>query len=190
MADYKDMLKETLNNLGEMAKDITDTATEKAREFTGTATDFAKEFKDTATDFAKEFKDTATEKAREFTGAAAEKAKDFSDAANEKAKSFSDDPVKDLTDKAKKIRTNTRLAFEASGVNEDLKKVYMEIGKLYYETSDAESGSYFEPLFRKARKLNEQLDELNRQMSEDPAEPDPETVIAEEAVAGESSSEE
>ena len=157
MADYKDMLKETLNNLGEMAKDITDTATEKAREFTGTATDFAKEFKD-----------TATEKAREFTG----------------------DPVKDLTDKAKKIRTNTRLAFEASGVNEDLKKVYMEIGKLYYETSDAESGSYFEPLFRKARKLNEQLDELNRQMSEDPAEPDPETVIAEEAVAGESSSEE
>ena len=63
MADYKDMLKETLNNLGEMAKDITDTATEKAREFTGTATDFAKEFKD-----------TATEKAREFTGAAAEKA--------------------------------------------------------------------------------------------------------------------
>ena len=179
MADYKDMLKETLNNLGEMAKDITDTATEKAREFTGTATDFAKEFKD-----------SATEKAREFTGAAAEKAKDFSDAANEKAKSFSDDPVKDLTDKAKKIRTNTRLAFEASGVNEDLKKVYMEIGKLYYETSDAESGSYFEPLFRKARKLNEQLDELNRQMSEDPAEPDPETVIAEEAVAGESSSEE
>ena len=170
MADYKDMLKETLNNLGEMAKDITDTATEKAREFTGTATDFAKEFKD-----------TATEKAREFTG---------SDAANEKAKSFSDDPVKDLTDKAKKIRTNTRLAFEASGVNEDLKKVYMEIGKLYYETADAESGSYFEPLFRKARKLNEQLDELNRQMSEDPAEPDPETVIAEEAVAGENSSEE
>ena len=157
MADYKDMLKETLNNLGEMAKDMTDTATEKARE---------------------------------FTGAAAEKAKEFSDAANEKAKSFSDDPVKDLTDKAKKIRTNTRLAFEASGVNEDLKKVYMEIGKLYYETADTESGSYFEPLFRKARKLNEQLDELNRQMSEDPAEPDPETVIAEEAVAGENSSEE
>ena len=179
MADYKDMLKETLNNLGEMAKDITDTATEKAREFTGTATDFAKEFKD-----------SATEKAREFTGAAAEKAKDFSDAANEKAKSFSDDPVKDLTDKAKKIRANTRLAFEASGVNEDLKKVYMEIGKLYYETAEAESGSYFEPLFRKARQLNEQLDELNRQMSEDPAEPDPETVIAEEAVAGEPSSEE
>ena len=98
--------------------------------------------------------------------------------------------MKDLTDKAKKIRTNTRLAFEASGVNEDLKKVYMEIGKLYYETADTESGSYFEPLFRKARKLNEQLDELNRQMSEDPAEPDPETVIAEEAVAGENSSEE
>ena len=157
MADYKDMLKETLNNLGEMAKDITDTATEKARE---------------------------------FTGAAAEKAKDFSDAANEKAKSFSDDPVKDLTDKAKKIRANARLAFEASGVNEDLKKVYMEIGKLYYETAEAESGSYFEPLFRKARQLNEQLDELNRKMAEDPAEPDPETVIAEEVVAGEPSSEE
>lgn len=170
MADYKDMLKETLNNLGEMAKDITDTATEKAREFTGTVTDFAKEFKD-----------TATEKAREFTGAAAEKAKDFSDAANEKAKGFSDDPVKDLTDKAKKIRANTRLAFEASGVNEDLKKVYMEIGKLYFETAEAEEGSYFEPLFRKARQLNDQLDELNRKMAEEPSEPEPETVIAEEA---------
>ena len=66
----------------------------------------------------------------------------------------------------------------------------MEIGKLYYETAEAESGSYFEPLFRKARQLNEQLDELNRKMAEDPAEPDPETVIAEEVVAGEPSSEE
>ena len=150
----------------------------------------AREYAGSATDFAKDFKENAQEKAREYAGAAAEKAKDFSDAANEKAKSFSDDPVKDFTDRAKKIRANTKLAFEANGVNEDLKKVYMEIGKLYYETAEAESGSYFEPLFRKARQLNEQLDELNRKMAEDPAEPDPETVIAEEAVAGENSSEE
>ena len=151
MADYKDMLKETLNNLGEKAKDITENAAEMARE---------------------------------YAGAAAEKAKDFSDAANERAKNFTDgDPVKDFTDRAKKIRANTKLAFEANGVNEDLKKVYMEIGKLYFETAEAEEGSYFEPLFRKARQLNDQLDELNRKMAEEPSEPEPETVIAEEAEA-------
>ena len=162
MADYKDMLKETLNNLGEKAKDITENAAEMAREYAGSATDFAKDFKENAQ----------------------EKAKDFSDAANERAKNFTDgDPVKDFTDRAKKIRANTKLAFEANGVNEDLKKVYMEIGKLYFETAEAEEGSYFEPLFRKARQLNDQLDELNRKMAEEPSEPEPETVIAEEAEA-------
>lgn len=180
MADYKDMLKETLNNLGEKAKDITENAAEMAREYAGTATDFAKDFKE-----------NAQEKAREYAGAAAEKAKDFSDAANERAKNFTDgDPVKDFTDRAKKIRANTKLAFEANGVNEDLKKVYMEIGKLYFETAEAEEGSYFEPLFRKARQLNDQLDELNRKMAEEDNGPAPETVIAEEVEAAAADSEE
>ena len=162
MADYKDMLKETLNNLGEKAKDITENAAEMAREYAGSATDFAKDFKENAQ----------------------EKAREYADAANERAKNFTDgDPVKDFTDRAKKIRANTKLAFEANGVNEDLKKVYMEIGKLYFETAEAEEGSYFEPLFRKARQLNDQLDELNRKMAEEPSEPEPETVIAEEAEA-------
>ena len=83
MADYKDMLKETLNNLGEKAKDITENAAEMAREYAGSASDFAKDFKE-----------NAQEKAREYAGAAAEKAKDFSDAANERAKNFTDgDPA-------------------------------------------------------------------------------------------------
>ena len=175
MADYKERLKETLNNLSEIARDLGDTAQDLARDLG---------------DNAKEWTENAQEKAREFTGAAAERARDLSDAANERAKNFSDgDSVKDLADKAKKLRSNARAAFEANGINEELKKAYMEIGKLYYETADGEPGYYFDPLFRKVRQLNEQLDALNTQMNAEDGEPEPETVIAEDVSADEPSGE-
>lgn len=162
MADYIDRLRETINNLSDIAREMSENATERAKEFT----------------------ENASEKAREYAGAAAERARDFSDNANERAKNFTEgEPMKDLADRARRMSANARIAFEANGVNEDLKKAYMEIGKLYYEHAEAEEGSYFEPLFRKVRQLSEKLDELNAKLSQEEPETEPETVIAEEVTA-------
>lgn len=173
MADYIDRLRETINNLSDIAREMSENAQDRARDFT-----------ENATERAREFTENASEKAREYAGAAAERARDFSDNANERTRNFTDgEPMKDLADKARRMSANARIAFEANGVNEDLKKAYMEIGKLYYEHAEAEEGSYFEPLFRKVRQLNEKLDELNAKLSQEEPEPEPETVIAEEATA-------
>ena len=166
MADYKDRIKDTLNSLGEMAKG-----------FTENASDRAKEFSENASERAKEFSETASEKAREFSENAAERAKAFSE--NESVRSI----YEKNAGRAKKIGSNARLAFEANGINDALKKAYMEIGKLYFEENADNPEGYFVPLFDRVKALNTELDEINAKLAGEEDEIPPETVIAEEVVS-------
>ena len=168
MADYKDRIKDTLNNLSEKAKDFSENATERA----------------------KEFSENASERMKDFSENAYERAKEFSENAAERAKSFSEnDSVRGIYEKnanrAKKLGSNARLAFEANGINDALKKAYMEIGKLYYEENMDSPEGYFTPLFDRVKSLNDALDEINAKLAGDEDEVPPETVIAEEATAPE-----
>lgn len=183
MADYKDMIRETLNNINDKAKDLSENAAERAREIS-----------EAAAEWAKEVSENTAERAREFSGAASERAREFSETANEKARSFAENEnVRNLYErgagKAKRFGSNAKTAFEANGINEELKKAYMEIGKLFYEETKDAPEEFYEPLFRKVSNLNETLDELNRKLYAEEQDPEPETVIAEEVVTDDTKSE-
>ena len=82
----------------------------------------------------------------------------------EKAKDLAESgKVKEIydkgTEKAKVLSRIAKLTLEYNGEGEDLKKAYMEIGKLYYEENSANPQGFFAPLFEKVREiLCDQLD--------------------------------
>jgi len=103
MADYKSMIKGTLNSLTEKAKDLAE------------------------------------------SGAV----KDFYDKG---------------TNKAKSVSRIAKLSLELNGESEDLKKVYAEIGELYYEQNVSNPQGFFVPLFDKVEELTTNIEVLQKEL--------------------------
>ena len=80
-----------------------------------------------------------------------------------------------------------RLTLDLNGQAEELRKVYTEIGKLYFEQAREEPHGFFAPLFAQAGKLLEELkaketelEELKAGLREDKPEKDIEVEITED----------
>lgn len=86
--------------------------------------------------------------------------------------------VRDIYDRgagrAKAYARIAKLSLELNGENEELKKVYAEIGRLYYEQSKDAPEGFFAPLFAQAEELyagiSERQDEINSLRAEMEAE--------------------
>lgn len=82
----------------------------------------------------------------------------------EKAKGFVDSaPVRGAyesgTGKAKSAARIAKLSLEINGQNEELKRVFAEIGKLYYETVGESAEGFFVTLFDKANELRTAIED-------------------------------
>ena len=86
--------------------------------------------------------------------------------------------VRDIYDRgagrAKAYARIAKLSLELNGENEELKKVYAEIGRLYYEQSKDAPEGFFAPLFAQAEELyagiSAREDEINSLRAEMEAE--------------------
>ena len=67
------------------------------------------------------------------------------------------------TDRAKAIGTLAKLSLELNGDYDELKRVYAEIGRLYYEQAKAAPDGFFVPLFEQAGKIGAEIREKRAQ---------------------------
>jgi len=93
------------------------------------------------------------------------------------------------TTRAKSYGRIAKLTLELTSDNEELKRIYTEIGKLYYEQAKDSPEGYFAPLFAQAEDLNAvvaakeaEISELKAAMSADDADIDVEISEFEEVV--------
>ena len=63
------------------------------------------------------------------------------------------------TDRAKAFGTVAKLSLELNGDYDELKRVYAEIGRLYYEQAKAAPDGFFVPLFEQAGKIGADIRE-------------------------------
>ena len=77
-----------------------------------------------------------------------------------------------------------RLTLDLNGENEELKKIYTEIGKLYYEQQQGRAEGFFAPLFAQVgetaeniRSIETEIDSLRRKIAEESGEKDIEVEI-------------
>ena len=77
-----------------------------------------------------------------------------------------------------------RLTLDLNGENEELKKIYTEIGKLYYEQLQGRAEGFFAPLFAQVgetaeniRSIETEIDSLRRKIAEESGEKDIEVEI-------------
>ena len=88
----------------------------------------------------------------------------------EKAKDLAESgKVKEIydkgTEKAKVLSRIAKRTLEYNGEGEDLKKAYMEIGKLYYEENSANPQGFFAPLFEKVREISGQMSVTEKELA-------------------------
>ena len=90
-------------------------------------------------------------------------------------------------DRAKVYSRIARLTLSMNGQTDELRKVYTEIGKLYYQQAKDAPEGFFAPLFAQAGKLLEELkakeqelEELKASLSAEKEEKDIEVEITEE----------
>lgn len=73
-------------------------------------------------------------------------------------------------DRAKAFGQITKLTLSLNGEHEELKRVYAEIGRLYFEQAKAAPEGFFVPLFEQAEKLTDSIKdkqaEINRLKSD------------------------
>lgn len=73
-------------------------------------------------------------------------------------------------DRAKAFGQITRLTLSLNGEHEELKRIYAEIGRLYFEQAKAAPEGFFVPLFEQAEKLTDSIKdkqaEINRLKSD------------------------
>lgn len=60
--------------------------------------------------------------------------------------------------KAKVYGSIAKMTLEINGTSEELKRVYTEIGKLYFEQAKAAPEGFFAPLFAQAEQLQAEID--------------------------------
>ena len=77
--------------------------------------------------------------------------------------------VREVYDKgasrAKTLSRIAKLTLEYNGAGEDLKKAYMEIGKLYYEENCNAPQGFFTPLFEKVKEISGRMDVIDKELS-------------------------
>ena len=88
------------------------------------------------------------------------------------------------TARTKAYARMAKLSLELTGEAEELRKIYTEIGKLYYEQAKDSAGGFFAPLFAQAgetaekiRSLESELQALRDEVAPDGAEKDIEVEI-------------
>lgn len=88
------------------------------------------------------------------------------------------------TERTKAYARMAKLSLELNGEAEELRKIYTEIGKLYYEQAKDSAGGFFAPLFAQAgetaekiRGLESELQALRDEVAPDGAEKDIEVEI-------------
>ncbi len=87
----------------------------------------------------KDFADKAADKTKDFAEVAADKTKDFAEKAADKTK----DLAEKAADKAKATARIAKLNMEISAEKDNMKKTYLEIGKLYYDTHKENPEGFF-----------------------------------------------
>lgn len=90
-------------------------------------------------DDTKDFAGKAADKTKDFAEVAADKTKDFAEKAADKTKDFAEKAA----DKAKSAARITKLNLEISAEKDNMKKTYLEIGKLYYDTHKENPEGFF-----------------------------------------------
>lgn len=77
-----------------------------------------------------------------------------------------------------------KLTLAVNGENEELKKIYTEIGKLYFEQQQGKADGFFAPLFAQAketaeniRSIGAEIDSLREKIAEESGEKDIEVEI-------------
>ena len=86
--------------------------------------------------------------------------------------------VRDIYDKgasrAKSYTRSAKLTLEMNGESEELKRVYTEIGKLYYEQAKDAPEGFFAPLFSQVKEISDSIlakeEEINAMKAEFEAE--------------------
>ena len=88
------------------------------------------------------------------------------------------------TERTKAYARMAKLSLEINSENEELRKIYTEIGKLYFEQAREDAGGFFAPLFAQAsetadkiRSLESELRALREEVIPDGAEKDIEVEI-------------
>jgi len=120
MANFKSIKDKLLIKLTKLAGDTKD--------FAGKAADKTKDFAEVAADKTKDFAEKAADKTKDFAEKAADKTKDFAEKA---------------ADKAKATARIAKLNIEISSEKDNMKKTYLEIGKLYYDTHKENPEGFF-----------------------------------------------
>ena len=90
-------------------------------------------------DNTKDFAEVAADKAKDFAETAADKTKGFAENAAEKTKGFAEVAA----EKAKAGARIAKLNMEISTEKDNMKKTYLEIGKLYYDTHKENPEGFF-----------------------------------------------
>ncbi len=88
------------------------------------------------------------------------------------------------TERTKAYARMAKLGLELNGENEELRKIYTEIGKLYYEQTGGSAEGFFAPLFAQAaetaekiRAIGDEIRLLRDQVAPESAEKDIEVEI-------------
>lgn len=87
----------------------------------------------------------------------------------EKAKDLAESgTVREVYDKgasrAKTLSRIARLTLDYNGAGEDLKKAYMEIGRLYYEENCNAPQGFFAPLFEKVKEISSRMEVTEKEL--------------------------
>jgi len=87
----------------------------------------------------------------------------------EKAKDLAESgTVREIYDKgaskAKSLGNIAKLTLEYNGAGEDLRKAYMEIGRLYYEENCNAPQGFFAPLFEKVKEIGDRMSVIDKEL--------------------------
>lgn len=73
--------------------------------------------------------------------------------------------IANLKSTAAKYGRIAKLTFDVNGKSEELKRTYVEIGKLCYEQTKDNPGEFFAPLFEQVEQLNAEICETREMIS-------------------------
>lgn len=94
----------------------------------------------------------------------------FSKIANKVKEVADSNAVRDIyeqgTSRAKAYGRITKLTLEMNGQNEELKRIYAEIGKLYFEQAKDAPEGFFAPLFAQAEEISVAIDAKQAEIDE------------------------
>lgn len=139
MADYKEIITGTINSVISKVKDVAENS-------------------DTLNNVVGKVKDAA--ESNPTINNVVGKVKEAAESSN--VKGFYDKG----TSRAKTYAQIAKLTLEMNGENEELKKVFCEIGRLYYEQAKDAPEGYFAPLFEQAESVSASIEEKQAAIEE------------------------